>query len=85
MLYKVRDFFLGVYMNINFALDKAYETKPLQELVDAPVAAIQGVSESDAELLKKAFNVKTIKDLANLKYVKWAQAIVTLAETEEKK
>ncbi len=85
MLYKVRDFFLGVYMNINFALDKAYETKPLQELVDAPVAALQGVSEGDAELLKKAFNVKTIKDLANLKYIKWAQAIVTLAETEEKK
>ncbi len=72
-------------MNINFALDKAYETKPLQELVNAPVAALQGVSEGDAELLKKAFNVKTIKDLANLKYIKWAQAIVTLAETEEKK
>ncbi len=71
-------------MNINFALDKAYETKPLKELVDAPVAALQGVSEGDAELLKKAFNVKTIKDLANLKYVRWAQAIVTLAETEEK-
>jgi len=84
MLYKRRDFFLGVYMNINFALDKAYETKPLKELVDAPVAALQGVSEGDAELLKKAFNVKTIKDLANLKYVRWAQAIVTLAETEEK-
>ncbi len=70
-------------MNINFALDKAYETKPLKELVDAPVAALQGVSEGDAELLKKAFNVKTIGDLANLKYVRWAQAIVALAETEE--
>ncbi|MBN2694528.1 hypothetical protein JXR93_07685 [bacterium] len=70
-------------MNINFALDKAYETKPLKELVDAPVAALQGVSEGDAELLKKAFNVKTIGDLAKLKYVKWAQAIVALADTEE--
>ncbi|MCP5501338.1 MAG: hypothetical protein H7A25_15665 [Leptospiraceae bacterium] len=70
-------------MNINKALDKAFETKPLKELVDAPVSALQGVSDGDAEKLKAAFNVKTIKDLANLKYVKWAQAIVALAETEE--
>jgi hypothetical protein len=70
-------------MNINKALDKAYETKPLKEVADAPVDALQGVSENDAKLLKEAFNVKTIRDLANLKYVKWAQAIVTLADTEE--
>lgn len=70
-------------MNINNALDKEYEKLPLKELVNAPVAALQGVSEADAEKLKAAFNVKTIKDLANLKYVKWAQAIVTLADTEE--
>jgi hypothetical protein len=70
-------------MNINNALDKEYEGKSLKELVDAPVAALQGVSDADAEKLKAAFNVKTIKDLANLKYVKWAQAIVALADTEE--
>jgi len=70
-------------MNINKALSKAFETKSLKELVDAPVSAIQGVTENDAKLLNEAFNVKTIGDLAKLKYVKWAQAIVTLAETEE--
>ncbi len=70
-------------MNINNALDKAYETKSLKDLVNAPVAALQGVSDGDAEHLLKAFNVKTIGDLANLKYVKWAQAIVALAATEE--
>ena len=70
-------------MNINKALDKAYETKPLKELVNSPVEALQGVSEGDAKLLLEAFNVKTIKDLAELKYVKWAQAIVSLADTEE--
>ena len=68
---------------INKSLDMAYEKKTLKEIADAPVDALEGVSEADAELLKKAFNVKTIRDLANLKYVKWAQAIVTLAETEE--
>jgi hypothetical protein len=70
-------------MNINKAVDKAYEGKSLKELVNAPVDALQGVSEKGAELLQEAFNVKTIGDFAKLKYVKWAQAIVTLAETEE--
>ena len=70
-------------MNINKLVDKAYETKSLKEIADAPVDALQGVSEGDAALLKKAFNVKTVKDLAKLKYVKWAQAIVTLAEAEK--
>jgi hypothetical protein len=51
--------------------------------VDSPVSALQGVSEGDAQKLKEAFNVKTIKDLAKLKYVRWAQAIVTLAEQEK--
>jgi hypothetical protein len=69
-------------MNIDKALIKSHEKMKLSELVNAPVSALQGVSEGDAELLAKAFNVKTIKDLANLKYVRWAQAIVTLADTE---
>ncbi len=70
-------------MNINNAVDKAYETQTLKQIADAPVDALQGVSEADAALLKQAFNVKTVRDLAELKYVKWAQAIVTLAATEE--
>ena len=70
-------------MNINKVLDKKYEQTPLKELKNAPVSAIQGISENDAELLKQAFNVKTIYDLAKLKYVKWAQAICVLADGEE--
>ncbi|MDR0503786.1 MAG: hypothetical protein LBH16_10760 [Treponema sp.] len=67
-------------MEINKILDKAYEKKSFKEVADAPVSALQGVSEGDAVKLKEAFNVKTVKDLANLKYVRWAQAITTLAE-----
>ena len=67
-------------MDINKAVDKAYEGKSFKEIADAPVSALQGVSDGDAEKLKAAFNVKTVKDLANLKYVKWAQAITTLSE-----
>lgn len=70
-------------MNINKALDKAYETKSLKEILKAPVDALQGVSEKDAELLYSAFKIKTVEDLANNKFFKWARAIQLLAETEE--
>jgi len=70
-------------VNLNKVLDKKFEKMPLKDLPGAPVDAISGVSAGDAELLKKAFNVKTVKDLANLKYVKWAQAIVALQNAEE--
>lgn len=69
-------------MNIKNAIDKAYESKSLKELADSPISALQGLSEGDAKLLLDAFKVRTIRDLANLKYVKWAKAIVTLAEVE---
>ena len=70
-------------MNHSKIVDNKYVRLPLRELPKAPVAALSGVSDGDAELLKKAFNVKTISDLAKLKYAIWAQAICTLADGEE--
>jgi hypothetical protein len=61
-------------------VDKAYESKSLAELADAPVDAIQGVSEGDAQHLKDAFNIKTVRDLGTNKYFLWAQAIAKLAD-----
>jgi hypothetical protein len=55
--------------------DKSYETKSILDLAKAPVAAISGVSETDAEDLKKAFEIKTVEDLAMNKFVKLAQGI----------
>jgi len=69
-------------MNIDKFVTKKYEKMTFKEIAKSPVDAISGVSEGDAELLKKAFNVKTVSDLAKLKYVKWAQAICILAEGE---
>jgi hypothetical protein len=70
-------------MNINKAVDKAYETKSLKEIAAAPVDALEGVTASDAELLMKAFGIKTIHDLGTNKYFLVAQAIATLATKEE--
>ncbi len=61
-------------------LDKAYESKSLAELADAPVDALQGVSEGDAQHLKDTFNINTVRDLGTNKYFLWAQAITKLAE-----
>jgi hypothetical protein len=70
-------------MNIDKAVDKAFEKKTLKEIAASPVDALEGVSAGDAELLKKAFNIKTIKDLGTNKFFLRAQAIVVLAETEK--
>ena len=71
-------------MNIRKFVDKKYEKMSLKQLAGAPVDALQGISEGDAKALKEAFRVKTVADLAKLKYVKWAQAICLLAEGEDK-
>jgi hypothetical protein len=47
-------------------------------LADAPVTAL-GLSSSDADALEQALDVKTVRDLADNKYVRRAQAIVNLA------
>ena len=64
--------------NIEKFLDKAYEQKEFAELVNAPLSALEGVSDADGEALHKALGIKTIGDLATNKYVLWAQAITTL-------
>jgi hypothetical protein len=75
-------------MNISRFVDKAYQDKSLKEIADAPINALQGISAKDAKLLKQALDIETVRDFANLKYVKWACAIVTIADevaTEEAK
>ena len=69
--------------NISQFLDKQYEQQELAELADAPVEAIQGLSAGDAEALKKAFNVTTIRDLATNRFVLVAQGIVALSGAQQ--
>lgn len=68
--------------DISSYFDKAFEGKEFADLAEAPVDAIAGISAADAELLKKALNIKTIRDLAENKYVRIAQAVVALADTK---
>ena len=63
--------------------DKKYEKMSVLELVNAPVEAISGVSKGDAEKLAKAFNIKTVLDLASHKYIKYAQALTSFSLVSE--
>ena len=71
---------MAVTADLAAILDKQYEESDLHELVNAPVSALAGVSGGDAELLEKAFSIKTIGDLGKNKYFRAAQALSALAE-----
>ena len=70
---------MAISVELDKALDKAWEGKSLAEVLDAPVAALSGVSEADAEHLAAAFNIKTVRDLGSNKYFAVAGALVALS------
>lgn len=64
-------------------LMKANESDSLKDILKASPSTIQGVSEGDAELLAKAFNIKTVEDMGTNKFFLIAQALVELAKHEK--
>ena len=75
---------MAVSADLGQFLDREWETKTLSEILEAPVSALQGVSEGDAEALKVAFNVKTVGDLGKNKFFRAAQALAMLGEAGAK-
>jgi len=63
-------------------LEKRYNPEEFLQLRDQPVEAISGISEGDAALLKRAFGIETIADLAENRYILIAQIILTMASLE---
>lgn len=61
---------------------KEFEGKSAKELIDAPVYALQGLSEADADKLAQFFGIKTIRDLANCEWYQKALAIKKMVEGE---
>ena len=60
-------------------VDKAHENKDFAEIAELPIDALQGVSAGDAERIQQAFNIRTVRQLAEHKFVRAAQAITMLA------
>jgi hypothetical protein len=71
---------MAISVTLDKVLDKQYESLSLADLVNAPVSALAGVSEGDAQLLQQAFNIKTVGDLGRNKFLRVAVSLVELAE-----
>lgn len=69
---------MSVTINLDKALDKAYEDKSLKDMLDASPSALAGVTDEDAVALEKAFNIKTIRQLGSNKFFAVAAALVAL-------
>jgi len=57
-------------------VDKAHQGKSVSGLLDAPVEALSGVSAADAEHLRAAFGIRTVRDLGESRYFRAAEAIL---------
>lgn len=67
-------------MDIQIFLEKIIETRDFRELADARLDVLLGLSEDDAAHLKRMFNISSIRELANHKFVRLASAITLLAD-----
>eukprot|EP00443_Scrippsiella_acuminata_P085742 CAMPEP_0115455396 /NCGR_PEP_ID=MMETSP0271-20121206/44136_1 /TAXON_ID=71861 /ORGANISM="Scrippsiella trochoidea, Strain CCMP3099" /LENGTH=366 /DNA_ID=CAMNT_0002881849 /DNA_START=15 /DNA_END=1115 /DNA_ORIENTATION=+ len=65
-------------LNIDNCLSFGFAMKSLHAVVDAPLWALRGIGTREAGLLEKA-GLKTVKQLANWKCAKWAEAFYILA------
>ena len=74
-----REIPVAVSIDLTKGLDKAYESKSLEEILDAPPSALAGVSEGDDKLLAEAFGIKTVRDLGSNKYFALAGVLVALS------
>lgn len=70
-------------MNIDTIVDKAHVGKSFRDMAELPISALRGLSSQDALALEKAFGVRTVREFAELRFVKWAVAISTLADEEQ--
>ena len=73
---------MAVSVNLEKALDKAWEGKSLDEILAAPPSALAGLTEKHDAALADALNIKTIADLGSNKYLKLAAALVMLGDQQ---
>jgi len=63
--------------------DQTTELKNQPKVMDSPLEVLHCLTLEEANLLKTAFNIVTIRDFANHKFVKCVAALVKLDENLE--
>lgn len=71
----------GSVMNVDEAVDKSSEAKTFTEMVESPISILQGLT-TEADELFASMGVKTVGELAEWKYAKWAEAFLELSNYE---
>jgi len=74
---------MAVSVNLDAVLDPEYQSLAITDLVAAPVSALSGVDEAQAEGLQQAFGIATIGDLADNTFVRVAVAIREMAKVAQ--
>jgi len=69
---------MAVAVNLDKALDKAYENSSLDDILAAPPSALAGLTGKHDELLA-GMGIKTVADLGSNKYFAVAGVLVALA------
>lgn len=69
---------MPISVNLDKGLDKAYENKSIDELLNAPPSALAGLTEQHDKVLAEVFNIKTVADLGSNKYFALAGVLVAL-------
>jgi hypothetical protein len=72
----------GRWTQGQLALRRCIDAAKFAALVDAPVTAL-GLPRGKADPLEQALGVRTVRDLADNRYVRRAQAIVHLANAKQ--
>ncbi|HWS35625.1 MAG TPA: hypothetical protein VN408_23155 [Actinoplanes sp.] len=73
---------MAISADLEKVLDKAYQDKTLEEILDAPVEALAGVSTNGGKLIRDALGIKTIGELGRNKYFIAAQALAALKDAK---
>lgn len=71
---------MTVSVDLSKYLGKAYESSSLEEILAAPVSALTGVTDEDADALRRAFRIRTVSDLGKNRYFLAAQAMLQLTK-----
>ena len=70
---------MAVSVELGKKLDKDYENKSLEEVLDAPPSALAGLTDKHNEALA-SLGIKTVRDLGSNKYFAMAGVLVALSK-----
>jgi hypothetical protein len=69
---------MAVSVDLTKGLDRAYENKSLQEILNAPPSALAGLTAEHDAALRNALGIDTVRELGSNKYFALAGVLVAL-------